>query len=90
MAFYEHCSLNLSLVSPLAFVSLCCPYILLLSVCLPSVQVWLMVVCGTISRVYASRDQTAVDAARSQSSLQSPLLSLGSQDGDDGLVKHCL
>lgn len=40
--------------------------------------------------VYISCDQTAIDAAGSQSSLQSSLLSLGSQDGDDGLVKHCL
>lgn len=40
--------------------------------------------------VYVSRDQAAVDAAGSQSSLQSSLLSLGGQDGNDGLVKHCL
>lgn len=40
--------------------------------------------------VWVSRDQTAVDAARSQSSLQSSLLPLGSQDGDDGLVEHRL
>lgn len=38
-----------------------------------------------------SRDQAAVDAARSQSSLQSSLLLLlGSQDCNDGLIKHRL
>lgn len=40
--------------------------------------------------VYVSRNQTAVDAARSQSSLQSSLLFLGSQDCNDGLVEHRL
>lgn len=41
-------------------------------------------------RVYVSRYQTAVDAAGSQSSLQSSLLFLGSQDCNDGLVEHRL
>lgn len=41
-------------------------------------------------RVYVSRDQAAVDAAGSQSSLQSSLLFLGSQDCNDGLVEHRL
>lgn len=60
-------------------------------VCLmPSVQVWFMVGCCMISGFYVSRDQAAVNAAGSQSPLQSPLLSLRSQNGDDGLVKHCL
>lgn len=40
--------------------------------------------------VQVSRDQTAVDAAWPQSSLQSSLLFLGSQDRDDGLVEHRL
>lgn len=39
-------------------------------------------------QVPGSRDQAAVDAARPQSPLQSSFLPLGSQDGDDGLVKH--
>lgn len=41
-------------------------------------------------QAYISRDQTAVDAAGSQSSLQSSLLFLGSQDCDDGLIEHRL
>lgn len=41
-------------------------------------------------QVYVSRDQAAVDAAGSKSSLQSSLLLLGSQDCDDGLVEHRL
>lgn len=37
-----------------------------------------------------SRDQTAVDAARAQSSLQGSFLLLWSQDSDDGLVENRL
>lgn len=57
---------------------------------LPSVQVWF---CGFLLDGFwacVSRDEAAVDAAGSQSPLQSSLLSLGSQDGDDGLVEHRL
>lgn len=45
---------------------------------------------GAHAGLWASSDQAAVDAARAQSPLQRPLLPLGGEDGDDGLVEHRL
>lgn len=56
-------------------------------------QVWspLVWMDGWAAEPHAvSCDQAAVDAARPQSSLQSSFLLLGSQDCNDGLVKHRL
>lgn len=57
---------------------------------LPPVQVWFYGWLLNDLQAYVSRDQTTVNAARSQSPLQSSLLFLGSEDCNDGLVKHRL
>lgn len=86
MAFQEPCSLKVALV--LSFSVLSFVHFSLVSFALS-----LGLVYGrSLSDlwVYVSRDQTAVDAAGSQSPLQGSLLFLGSQDRDDGLVEHRL
>lgn len=90
MAFQEPCSLKVALVlsffSPLFCLALLSVQFLLLFSSPGLVNGWLL----NDLWVYVSRNQTAVDAAGSQSSLQSSLLFLGSQDCDDGLVEHRL
>lgn len=92
MAFREHYSLKVALVlsfqsSLLSHSAVCAFYFCLSFAFNPGlVYGWLL----NDLWVDVSRDQTAVDAARSQSSLQSSLLSLGSQNGNDGLIEHCL
>lgn len=81
MAFQEPCSLKVALV----FVLFSPPF-LSFAYSPGLVYGWLL----NDLQVYISRDQTAVDAAGSQSSLQSAFLFLRSQDCDDGLVEHRL
>lgn len=81
MAFQEPCSLKVVLA--LSFLVL--SFVHLSFAFSPGlVYGWLL------NDLYVSRDQTAVDAAGSQSSLQSSLLFLGSQDCNDSLVEHRL
>lgn len=86
MAFQEPCSLKVALV--LSFSVLSFVHFSLVSF---AFSPGLVYGCLLIDLwVCVSRDQTAVDAAGSQSSLQGSLLFLGSQDCDDGLVEHRL
>lgn len=85
MAFQEPRSLKVALVSWFSFLSF------FLCTLLPANSPGLVygrLLSDLPFRV--SRDQTAVDAARSQSPLQSALLFFGGQDCDDGLVEHRL
>lgn len=89
MAFQEPCSLKVALVLSFSVLSVVHFFFCLSSSAYSPrlVYGWLL---NDLGGGYVSRNQTAVDAARSQSSLQSSLLFLGSQDCNDGLVEHRL
>lgn len=77
------------LFSPLVSHSAVCAFFFCLSfACSPGLVYGLLLT--DLQEVNLSRDQAAVDAAGSQSSLQRSFLFLGSQDCDDGLVEHRL